>query len=193
MKRFITTAVLLLIAAGLFAQAPHKYEIKCGIVKTVTDNGGRKSYNTLWFDDYGAREKSVVTMDMGGGMGDAEWITISLEDGKSYMLDKTRKTATIMNRQDVNYLDMPEDVVKARKAKIIGEETIDGRKCVKWEEHVKQILHTATMVSWVWKGIPIQYTIDKPNSKTTLISIEQPKSINPSTFAIPEDYTRKQL
>ena len=127
------------------------------IVKTVTDNGGRKSYNTLWFDNYGAKEKSVTTMDMGGGMGDAEWVTISLEDGNSYMLDNTRKTATVMKRQDVNYLDMPEKVAKARKAKVIGEETIGGRKCVKWEEHVKQILHTSTVVSWVWKGIPIQY------------------------------------
>ena len=142
MKKFLTLAVLLVLTAGAFAQAPHKYGIKCGIVKTVTDNDGRKSYTTLWFDDYGAREKSVTTMDMGGGMGEAEWITISLEDGKSYMLDNTRKAATAMARQDVNYLDMPDAVAKARKSRIIGEETIDGRKCVKWEEKVKQILHS---------------------------------------------------
>lgn len=184
---------MMCVAVGALAQAPRKYGIKCAIVKTVTDNGGRKSYNTLWFDNYGAKEKSVTTMDMGGGMGDAEWVTISLEDGNSYMLDNTRKTATVMKRQDVNYLDMPEKVAKARKAKVIGEETIGGRKCVKWEEHVKQILHTSTVVSWVWKGIPIQYNIDKPKSETTLIEIKQPKSIDPKIFEIPKDYKQKNL
>ena len=193
MKKFLTLAVLLVLTAGAFAQAPHKYGIKCGIVKTVTDNDGRKSYTTLWFDDYGAREKSVTTMDMGGGMGEAEWITISLEDGKYYMLDNARKAATAMARQDVNYLDMPDAVAKARKSRIIGEETIDGRKCVKWEEKVKQILHTATMVSWVWNGITIKYTVDKPKSVTTLIELQQPKTLPASTFAIPEDYKIKNL
>lgn len=192
MKKLITASILLLLAACVFAQAPHKYGIKCGIVKTVTDNAGRKSYNTLWFDDYGAKEKTMTKMDMGGGMGDAEWVSISIGD-KTYMLDAARKTATANKRLDINYLDMPEDMVKARKAKVIGEETINGRKCVKWEEHIKQILHTATLVSWVWKGIPIQYTIDKPKSTTTLISIEQPKSLSSSIFTIPADYTQKNL
>lgn len=193
MRKIALVLFLMCVAVGALAQAPRKYGIKCAIVKTVTDNGGRKSYNTLWFDNYGAKEKSVTTMDMGGGMGDAEWVTISLEDGNSYMLDNTRKTATVMKRQDVNYLDMPEKVAKARKAKVIGEETIGGRKCVKWEEHVKHILHTSTVVSWVWKGIPIQYNIDKPKSETTLIEIKQPKSIDPKIFEIPKDYKQKNL
>lgn len=191
MKKLITLAVLLLFTAGGFAQNYHKYDIKCGIVKTETNSSGRISRNTLWFDDYGAKEKSVTTMDMGGGMGEAEWVTISLPDGKSYMLDATRKSYVVQDRQDINYLDMPENMVKARKSRVIGEETINGRKCVKWEEKVKQILHTATMVSWVWKGIPIKYTIDKPKSETTLIEIQQPKSISPSVFAIPSDYQQK--
>ena len=191
MKKLITLAVLLLFSVGGFAQNYHKYDIKCGIVKTETNSSGRISRNTLWFDDYGAKEKSVTTMDMGGGMGDAEWVTISLPDGKSYMLDATRKSYVVQDRLDINYLDMPENVVKARKARVIGEETINGRKCVKWEEKVKQILHTATMVSWVWKGIPIKFTIDKPKSETTLIEIQQPKSISSSVFAIPSDYQQK--
>lgn len=193
MKKGFFVLLMLSLACVVWAQAPHKYGIKCGIVKTVTDNGGRKSYNTLWFDNYGAREKSVTTMDMGGGMGEAEWITISLEDGNSYMIDNTRQAVTVMKRQDVNYLDMPEQQAKARKAKVLGEETIGGRKCVKWEEHVKQVLHTATVVSWVWKGIPVQYNIDNPKSQTTLVELKQPKSIDPKTFAIPKDYKQKNL
>lgn len=191
MKKLLLAAALLLVAAGAIAQAPHKYGIKCGIVKTVTDASGRKSYTTVWFDDYGAKEKSVVKMDMGGGMGEAEWVTISLPDGKSYMLDASRKTYTVLPRNDVNYLDMPESMVKARKAKVIGEETIDGRKCVKWEESVKQVLSTVKMVSWVWNGIPVKYTIDNPKSETTLVELKQPKSIEDSVFEIPADYKKR--
>ena len=62
MKKLLLLAALLLVAAGAYAQAPKKYGIKCGIVKTVTDASGRKSYPTVWFDDYGAKEKSVVKM-----------------------------------------------------------------------------------------------------------------------------------
>ena len=191
MKKLLLLDALLLVAAGAYAQAPKKYGIKCGIVKTVTDAGGRKSYTTVWFDDYGAKEKSVVKTDMGGGMGEAEWITVSLPDGKSYLLDATRKAYTVIPRNDVNYLDMPESVAKARKATVVGEETIDGRKCVKWEESVKQVLSTVKMTSWVWNGIPVKYTIDNPKSETTLVELKQPASIEASVFEIPADYKKR--
>lgn len=193
MKKVFFLLLCMLITVSAFSQSYKKYGVKCGIVKTVTDASGRKSYNTTWFDHYGALEKTIVTMDMGGGMGVSEWVTISLEDGNSYMLDATRKQVTVTKRVDVNYLDMPADIAKARQAKQIGEETLDGRKCVKWEEHVKQILHTATMVSWVWEGIPVKYTINNPKSETTLIEFEQKKSFSDEMFAIPADYKVRKL
>ena len=86
MKKSFSILLCVLAATAAIAQTPHKYGIKCAIVKTVTENsGGQKSYTTLWFDDYGAKERSEVTMDMGSGMGEAKWVTISLPDGKSYM------------------------------------------------------------------------------------------------------------
>lgn len=190
MKKALTLIIGLLAVTFAMAQAPHKYEIKCAIVKTVTENSnGQKSYTTLWFDDYGAKERSEVTMDMGGGMGEAKWITISLPDGKSYSLDETRKNAKATPRININYLDMPEQLAKSRKSKVIGEEKINGRQCKIWEEHVKQILHTATMTSWVWKGITIKYTVDNPRSTTTLVSIENKSSLPKSLFEVPKDYT----
>ena len=128
MKKTFSILLCVLAATAALAQTPHKYGIKCAIVKTVTENsGGQKSYTTLWFDDYGAKERSEVTMDMGNGMGEA-----------------------------------------------------------KWEEHVKQILHTATVTSWVWKGIPIKYTVDNPRSTTTLVSLEQKSSLPASLFTVPK-------
>lgn len=190
MKKAISLLFGLLAVTVALAQAPHKYEIKCAIVKTVTENSaGQKSYTTLWFDDYGAKERSEVTMDMGSGMGEAKWITISRPDGKSYSLDESRKNAKTTPRIDVNYLNMPESLMKSRKAKVIGEEKIGGRLCTIWEEHVKQILHTATMTSWVWKGITIKYTVDNPRTTTTLVSIENKSSLPASLFEVPKDYT----
>lgn len=194
MKKMLLLAAALCLTAGALAQAPHKYGIKCGIVKTVTVNKyGTKSYNTTWFDDYGAKERSVTSMDSGNDIGTVEWVAIAPGDGKVYMLDDTHKIATATASGQINYLNMPEDVAKARKAKVIGEETVDGRKCVKWEEHIKQLLQTSTQITWVWQGIPIKYTIDKPKSETTLVELKQPKSIPASTFAIPDGYTVKEL
>ena len=194
MKKVLTIALCLLTLSSAFAQTSHKYGVKCAIVKTVTENAnGQKSYNTLWFDDYGARERTLTSMDMGGGMGTAEWLYVSLPDGKTYMVDESRKSATATKRIDINYLDMAEDVAKARKARVIGQEKVDGRDCTVWEEKVKQILSTATINSWVWKGIPVKINIDKPKSSTTLLSIEQKSSLPASLFTIPKDYTVKDL
>lgn len=190
MKRAFILVFCVLATAVALAQTPHKYGIKCAIVKTVTENAnGQKSYNTLWFDDYGACERTLTAMDMGGGMGTAEWLSIALPDGKAYMLDESRKTASEMKRIEVNYLEMSDEMVKARKARVIGQETVDGRDCTVWEEKLKQIFTTSTVTSWVWKGIPIKYNIDKPKSSTTLISIEQKPSLPASLFTVPNDYT----
>ena len=193
MKKVLFLLLCVLVTVSAFSQSYKKYGIKAGIVKTITDASGRKSYNTIWFDDYGAKEKTVVTMDMGGGMGNVEWITISLEDGNSYMVDNNRKQISVTKRVDINYLDMPEEVAKARKAKKLGEEMVDGRNCVKWQESVKQILHTANVVSWVWEGIPIKYNINNPKSETTLLEIQELDSLSADTFALPSDYTRRNL
>lgn len=194
MKKTLTIALCLAAAAAAFAQAPHKYGIKCAIVKTVTENAnGMKSYNTLWFDDYGARERTLTTMDMGGDMGTAEWLSIALPDGKMYMLDESRKKAGASPRININYLDMDEDMVKARKAKILRQEKLDGRDCTVWEEKVKQLLSTATITTWVWKGIPVRCEINKPKSTTTLLSIEQKSSLPASLFTVPKGYTIKEL
>ena len=190
MKKTIATLLMLLLAASLaFSQTPHKSGIKCAVVKTVTENrGGVKSYNTLWFDDYGAKEKNLTTMDMGAGMGVAEWKSVSVGD-KTYNFDDSRKKVTTMDRIDLNYLDTENAVAKARKMTVLGNETVGGRPCVKIQEKVKQLLHTATVTSWVWQGIPIKYDIDNPESHTTLIEIVQQKSLPASTFEIPADYT----
>ena len=79
MKLALFFTLALLVVFMSLAQAQHKYEIKCAIVKTVTENSnGQKSYTTLWFDEYGAKERSEVTMDLGSGLGEAKWITLSL-------------------------------------------------------------------------------------------------------------------
>ena len=195
MKKVFVLILCLFAVSWVFAQGPRKYGIKCAVVKTVTENAnGLKSYNTLWFDDYGVREKSAVSMDYGSEMGTVEWVTVCPGDGSSYMIDASRKQASeVANAVIVNYLNMSDEMKAARKAKILGEEMIGGRLCVKWEERVKQILSTAKITSWVWEGIPIQYTIDKPKSSTTLISIEVKKSLPSSMFVIPAGYEVKKI
>ena len=195
MKKVFVLIFCLFTVSLIYAQGPRKYGIKCAIVKTVTENAnGQKSYNTLWFDDYGARERSVVSMDYGPDMGTVEWVTVFPGDGSSYLLDESRNQASeVANAVIVNYLNMSDEMKAARKAEILGEEMIDGRLCVKWEERVKQILSTAKITSWVWEGIPIKYDIDRPKSSTTLISIEKKSSLPASMFKIPEGYKVKKI
>ena len=62
MKKIFTFCAVLLVAATTFAQAP-RYGIKSGTYKTEMDMMGQTITNTVYFDDYGAKEATSMSKE----------------------------------------------------------------------------------------------------------------------------------
>ena len=84
MKKIFTLCAVLLVAATTFAQAP-RYGIKSGTYKTEMDMMGQTITNTVYFDDFGAKEATSMSM-MGMEM------TQINKDGKMYLVNKGEKS-----------------------------------------------------------------------------------------------------
>ena len=88
MKKILTLCAVLLVAATTFAQAP-RYGIKSGTYKTEMDMMGQTITNTVYFDDFGAKEATSMSM-MGMEM------TQINKDGKMYLVNKGEKSVQEM-------------------------------------------------------------------------------------------------
>ena len=118
MKKILTLCAVLLVAATTFAQAP-RYGIKSGTYKTEMDMMGQTITNTVYFDDFGAKEATSMSM-MGMEM------TQINKDGKMYLVNKGEKSVQEMpqQQQSINYLNLTDEVIAKNKIKETGKETV---------------------------------------------------------------------
>ena len=181
MKRIFTFCAVLLMAATTFAQAP-RYGIKSGSYKTEMDMMGQVITNTTYFDDFGAKEATSVSM-----MG-IEMTQIS-KDGKMYVVNKGEKSVQEMpqQQQTINYLDLTDEVIAKNKIKETGKETVSGKECTVYTLEMNQMGQIAKATVCVWQGFTMKTTIDAGgftiSTKVTEIN-EGP--VDAAIFEVPE-------
>lgn len=154
MKKILTFCAVLLVAATTFAQAP-RYGIKSGSYKTEMDMMGQVITNTTYFDDFGAKEATSMSM-----MG-MEMTQIS-KDGKMYVVNKGEKSVQEMpqQQQTINYLNLTDEVIAKNKIKETGKETVSGKECTVYTLEMNQMGQTAKATVCVWNGFTMKTTID---------------------------------
>lgn len=154
-KFFLLGAALFAVSVLSQAQEPARFGIKSGYVKTVSEQNGQVSTTQLWFDDYGAVERTVVTMPM-GEFGEYR-ADILAKDGISYLIDEENKKVTVMEgRPEINFLDLTPELMKVYKMKELGTEPMLGYECTKYYYEMRQLLRNNKITVWVWEGIPIK-------------------------------------
>ena len=154
MKKILTFCAVLLVAATTFAQAP-RYGIKSGSYKTEMDMMGQTITNTVYFDDFGAKEATSMSM-MGMEM------TQINKDGKMYLVNKGEKSVQELpqQQQTINYLNLTDEVIAKNKIKETGKETVAGKECTVYSLEMNQMGQTAKATVCVWKGFTMKTTID---------------------------------
>ena len=188
MKKITSIAILLSLAVAAVAQeAPHKYEIKSGIVTTVTEVMGQKSEVVSYFDDYGAMEaaKSKVTVP---GQGELEIASIT-KDGKMYMVNYTAKQVQEMPLpESINYLAITDEQKAQYKIEEAGTEMLGDKECKKYTEEISQMGQTANVTVWVWKGYALKTvtSISGMQIVAEVTEFEEDAFILPQTFEIPQ-------
>jgi len=180
MKKIFTFCAVLLVAVTAMAQTG-RYGIKSGSYKTEMDMMGQVITNTTYFDDYGAKE--VTSMSMMG----MEMTQIS-KDGKMYMVNKGEKSVQEMPaRETVNYLNLTDEVIAKNKIKEVGKETVAGKECTIYTTEVSQMGQTAKATVSVWNGITMKTNIDAGgfNIVTKVVEVTE-GPVDAALFEVPK-------
>ena len=156
MKKVFTICAVLLVAATAMAQDGAKYYgIKSGTIKVEMDMMGQAVPSTIYFDDYGAKQATSISM-MGMEM------TQINKDGKMYLVNKGEKSVQEMPQQQeqINYLNLTDEIKAKYKIKEVGKETVAGKECTTYTVEVSQMGQTVKTTVSVWNGIAMKTTAD---------------------------------
>ena len=156
MKKFFSFCAVLLVAVAAMAQSGTKYYgIKSGTIKIEMDMMGQTVPSTIYFDDYGAKQATSISM-MGMEM------TQINKDGKMYLVNKGEKSVQEMPQQQeqINYLNLTDEIKAKYKIKEVGKETVAGKECTTYTVEVSQMGQTVKTTVSVWNGIAMKTTAD---------------------------------
>ena len=156
MKRFFSLCAVLLVAVAAMAQNGTKYYgIKSGTIKIEMDMMGQTIPSTIYFDDYGAKQATSISM-MGMEM------TQINKDGKMYLVNKGEKSVQEMPQQQeqINYLNLTDEIKAKYKIKEVGKETVAGKECTTYTVEVSQMGQTVKTTVSVWNGIAMKTVAD---------------------------------
>ena len=194
MKKLIIIAGLMALCLGAAAQEKI-YSVKSGIVTMEMDMMGQKVVQQMYFDDYGTKQATVMEM-MGQKMRSIE------VDGKNVMIDDAAKTAMSMpgmgpqmGNNRINFLNLDEKTVKKNKIKVLGEEEVAGKMCIKYSMKEFVMGQLVTIRMWVYEGITLKSAVqtDFGEMIQQAVSVEENVEIDPAMFTIPEGVEIKKM
>lgn len=187
MKRLAIIAVLAAFCVG--AQAQEKlYEVKSGKVTMEMDMMGQTMVQEVYFDDYGAKQATVMNMQ-------GQKMRQITKDGSNIIIDDAAKTATKMpvmgmmgGEQRINFSNLDEKTIKKNKIQEAGEETVAGKTCKVYKYKVMMMGQAVSATACVYKGIVLKSTTstDFGDMGQKATKIEEDITIDPSMFTIPE-------
>lgn len=191
MKKILTLGLLAVLTVSAYAQRPlpeKLYGFKSAILKTVTTTGEAKSYDTRWIDDYGQKEKSRTTMDM-GEIGMYEAIILMLGED-CWAINADGEAKKMNARPIIDWYNLTNEDYKLFDVKDKGTEEYKGKTCHVYSYKQKQLLTKVDMTVWVWEGLVIRQHIKKKLSESwvELESLQVNVPIPAGTFTKPEKW-----
>lgn len=167
----------------------NKYGIKSGIVEYSTKAMGTEVNQTLYFDDYGAKEATETSMEMAGYKSN----TLNINKGEyTYTLDMNTKTGTkhkiIPTGVDIDFNNLSKELEKEMNLQKMGKESFAGKECEKYTIDYKDMQMKGSFL--VWKGIALKSDFNLSTMKTEMIAnnIQENVNIPSSKFEIPANF-----
>jgi hypothetical protein len=166
-----------------------KYAMKSGIIDLKSTMMGMEQKVTMYFDDFGKKEASVLTMEMMGMKTESRTIK---KDGYSYDINMTKKECTKKklpgtgDPNDLNFKDMSADMMKKMSIKKEGNERFLGKDCEKYVMDYKEMKMKGTYL--VWNAIPLKTDVDMGGIKMVMeaTKIQENASVPADKFEVPE-------
>ena len=183
MKKIFSLCAVLLVAVAAMAQNGTKYYgIKSGTIKVEMDMMGQTIPSTIYFDDYGAKQATSISM-MGMEM------TQINKDGKMYLVNKGEKSVQEMPQQQeqINYLNLTDEIKAKYKIKEVGKETVAGKECTTYTVEVSQMGQTVKTTVSVWNGIAMKTVADAGGfSMSQKVTEVKEAPVDAAIFEIPK-------
>lgn len=184
MKKCCLLIMVLMFAIAAVAQE-RKYDVKSGIMKTVTNVMGQNVDAVLYFDDYGNLECSLTKTFSGGEQ--IEISTIS-RNGTMYIVNHFYKqTQEIPIQESINYLNLTPEIIEKYNIQELGREKVLGKDCVKYFSETAQLGQKSSVIVWVWHGIPLKSITSSNGLEITMEVLETQFNveIDQKVFEIP--------
>ena len=167
-------------------EATQRYGIKSG---TIFYNASMDTKQELYFDDYGAKEVFITSIDF--GIAKSKSIQIR-KDGFSYSYEegKTEGTKTAWYAENMDYSKADPKTMERYKVKDLGTEIIGGKECKKFSAE----FGSSPIVTWSWNNIMVK-SITKMGGNDFVIEATkiQETSVDPKMFELPAGVTFKEM
>ena len=168
-------------------QPKGKYTLKSGIVEYKTTVMGMAAKQILKFDDYGAKELTLVEMEMMGYKSSSYTLN---RDGFVYSYDLEKKTGTKMSatpQANIDFANLTDEIIEEMKIKKEGEENFLGKTCTKFSIDNEKLSMKGSYL--VWNGVALKTNIDMGGMKVDLeaTKFEENIAIPAEIFEVPAD------
>lgn len=164
----------------------HRYGIKSGI---IFYNAPMNTKQELYFDDYGAKEVSITSIDL--GVAKSKSIDIR-KDGFSYTYEegKTEGTKRAWYVTNTDYSKADPKTLERYKIKDLGTETVAGKECKKFSAE----FGNSPMVSWTWNNILIKSATKMGGNDFVIEATKvQDGNVDSKMFELPAGVTFKEM
>ncbi len=191
MKKTLLLILVLSMASLAMAQkTTHRYEIKSGIMHTMSELNGHEIPATQYFDNYGDDEAMVQTIDM-GDLGSFDNTTVTKKE-KAWVYNESSKAKAFDNpTYDLSFNNPSQAVIEKYQLVDTGEdEEVLGRMCRKYTyvtvigRKNKPVYNTA----WVYKGITLKSIMVNGRKEThfEVTELQENAKVPADIFTIPE-------
>ena len=165
----------------------NRYGVKSGVIFYDAPMGTKQE---LYFDDYGAKEVSITSIDL--GIAKTKSIDIRI-DGFSYTYEegKTEVTKKVWYAPaSTDYSKADPKTLERYKVKDLGTEIIAGKDCKKFSAE----FGGAPMISWTWNNILIKSTTKMGGADFVIEATKiQDGSVDSKIFELPAGVTFKEM
>jgi len=164
-----------------------RYGIKSGVIFYDAPMGAKQE---LYFDDYGAKEVSITSVDF--GVAKSKTIEIR-KDGFSYTYEEGKTEGTKKAwyaPASTDYSKADPKTLERYKVKDLGTEIIAGKDCKKFSAE----FGSSPIVSWTWNNVLIK-SVTKMGGADFVIEATkiQDGSVDPKIFELPAGVTFKEM
>ncbi|MBK7500313.1 MAG: hypothetical protein IPI19_14820 [Ignavibacteriales bacterium] len=165
----------------------NRYGVKSGVIFYNAPMGTKQE---LYFDDYGAKEVSITSIDL--GIAKTKSIDIR-KDGFSYTYEEGKTEGTKKAwyaPASTDYSKADPKTLERYKVKDLGTEIIAGKDCKKFSAE----FGNSPIVSWTWNNILIK-SVTKMGGTDFVIEATkiQDGSVDSKIFELPAGVTFKEM